>query len=246
MSDTLINSLLEFGLTELDAKLYEFLLTRKDQKISHLAKHFGVQRLRIYKGLQSLEQLGLLKRNGTDIQIESPAKLPALLQEKEYKLKRLGQDIAKIIPVLLKEYDSTLPHPTIHIFQGKGQFIQLMDQILIEENDCIYHFGSIEHIVELLGLEYADNWVERRIAKNIRTKEIIFPSHYISNRDHKNSKELRQVKLTPLNFETAGSYLVFSNKVALWNSLLPKMIVIEDAIIVQLLKTNFEILWSLL
>lgn len=249
-SGTLIDSLVEIGLNELDAKIYEYLLVKKDFNVTMIAKNFQIQRQRVYQAFISFENHGLLKKRNnnklSDIELESPTKISISLQDKEFKLKKLSQDMAKIIPALLKEYDSTLSHPTIRIYQGKDQFIQLMNQILVEESHEILHFGSNEHIVELLGLDYANDWVSKRVANNIKTKEIVFPSHYIRSRQDQNTEELREVKWTPVEFSAAGSYLIFANKVALWNSLLPKMIVVEDAIIVQLLRTNFELIWSLL
>jgi sugar-specific transcriptional regulator TrmB len=248
-TDILFNSLIELGLGKLEADLYLLLILGKETNITKLAQKLGVQRLRIYQALDSLEEFGLIQKRSKEsknIVLQSPSKIPALLQEKEYKFKRLSNDLNSIIPLLLKEYDSTLPHPSIKIYQGREQFILLMDQILEEEKEQIFHFGSNEHIVSLLTKDYADNWVDRRVGRKIGTREIIFRSNYIESRQEKDEDELRQIKWIPAQFDATGSYLIFANKVALWNSLLPKMIVVEDAVIVNLLKTNFEIIWELL
>jgi sugar-specific transcriptional regulator TrmB len=247
-TNVLHEALLKIGLQDFEADLYLVIMNSLNPSITELAKKMSVQRLKIYQSLKVLEEYHLIKlyeKNKKLVyELESPSKVLTALQQKESELNSLHDKLSKNLPSYLTKFYNQPRQTGVKIYEGRNQFRVFFESILVEEHEQIYHFGSNEAIVELLGWEEANEWVRKRVEKGIRTTEIIFPSFFIKKRSHLDTEELRNIKVLPGEFENSASYLLFANKVALWNAFLPKIVVIEDNMIYELMSTNFKILWD--
>ena len=61
-------------------------------------------------------------------------------------------------------------------------------------------------------------------------------------RDH--DKELRNIKWIPIEYSGNAAYIIYGNRIAIWNVLSPRIVVIEDQVIVDFFKTVFELVWD--
>jgi predicted transcriptional regulator len=253
MNTSVLNkSLTELGLDDFEISLYFLLLDKIDPSITTLAKNLGVQRLRVYQALEKMQNLGLLVKNNIRdknkllIELENPNKIATLLKQKESQLRRLNNDLEQALPGFVSRFFQPFRNSAVRIYQGKNQFEDFFSSILVEEKQQIYHFGSNDAIVDLLGWELAQEWVFDRVKQSIATKELIFSSHFIKTRQVKDIQEMRLVKYLPKNYEKPASYLIYNDKVAIWNAMVPRIVVISDPVIQELFKANFEILWEVL
>jgi predicted transcriptional regulator len=251
MNTSVLNkSLAELGLDDFEIELYLLLMDKINPSITILAKSLGVQRLHVYQALEKMQSLGLLVKNDVKdknkllIELENPNRISSLLKQKESQLRRLNNDLEQVLPGFVSRFFQPFRNSAVRIYQGKNQFEDFFSSILSEEKQQIYHFGSNDAIVDLLGWESAQDWVNDRVKQNIATKELIFSSHFIKSRQEKDIEELRQIKYLPKNYEKPASYLIYNDKVAIWNALVPRIVVISDPVIQELFKANFEILWD--
>lgn len=253
MNTSVLNkSLTELGLDDFEISLYFLLLDKINPRITNLAQNLGVQRLRVYQALEKMQSLGLLVKNDIKdknkllIELENPNKIVSLLKQKESQLRRLNSDLEQVLPGFVSRFFQPLRNSAVRIYQGRNQFEDFFNSILTEEKIQIYHFGSNDAIVDLLDWELAQDWVQKRVKQGTATKELIFSSHFIKTRQEKDSEEMRQIKYLPKNYEKPASYLIYHDKVAIWNALVPRIVVISDPVIQELFKANFEILWEVL
>jgi HTH-type transcriptional regulator, sugar sensing transcriptional regulator len=245
-SNLIKNCFSQLNIPDFESELYLLLIKQKEINITNIAKILGVQRKRIYKGLELLEKAGMVSRTNEDIEVELPLTLLDKLREKEDQTKKLVEDLNEYLPELDKLIHF-LPNQTlVRTYEGRYQFLRLFEEILREADGEISHFGSNDAIVEILGNVQADNWVKRRVVRKISTRELIFQSDFLEQRRNIDTKELREIKHLPKKMEVSASYLMYGCKVAIWNSVLPRIIVIDDKIIKNLMLINFDLTWSLL
>jgi hypothetical protein len=246
---TIKNSLHQLNFSKESIIVLEKIFDMYNISISQLGISTGFQRLKVYKALDELQTLSLIKREkiGKEV-IVSINNLNTLNFKIKQKLNEqivISGEMDKLISDFSIKQKTGKVLTDVEFRQGHGDFIKLFEEILIEANNCVYHFGDINSIVNLLGYDHSVEWVKNRVSNKIKTFEIIFYDDFIRDRRIKDNEELREVKY--INQQTvAASYLIYRNKVALWNGISPRIVVIKDVLIVQLLKTNFDLLWSLM
>jgi HTH-type transcriptional regulator, sugar sensing transcriptional regulator len=245
-SNLIKNCCSQLNIPDFESELYLLLIKQKEINITKLADILGVQRKRIYQGLELLEKAGMVNRTAEELEVELPLTLLDKLREKEDQTKKLAEDLNEYLPELDKLIHF-LPNQTlVKTYEGRYQFLRLFEEILREADKAISHFGSNDAIVEILGNVQADNWVKRRVGRKISTRELIFQSDFLEQRRNIDAKELREIKHLPKKMEVSASYLIYGSKVAIWNSVLPRIVVIDDKIIKNLMLINFNLIWGLL
>lgn len=242
-SDILYNSLLEVGLDELGAKIYIGLLKLKNPTITELARQFGVERLTIYRAIDKLEKTGLLDKKedySRNIKLESPSKVLAMLKRKQSVAKHLSDNLATFLPDLLAEYHQTGRQPKVRFYESRESFMALLDESVNEAEGELYFLGSPE-ILNFVP-EYMQIYISNRKKKQIISHSISFRNPTLATHSHK--EELRELKWLPAKFNVPAAYLAYGNKVAIWNTALPKIILIEDKVIFEFFKAIHSILWE--
>jgi len=242
-TDILSKSLSELGLDELEINVYQFLLKTKSPTVSEIAKKLGTQRLKIYGTLQSLKTLGLVRKENDfkrNFEIEPPTKIVAMLKVRTAKTKSLTEDLEKKLPDLLEEFHRFSKISKVRFYETKESFIQVLDEFIYESGGQIWCIGSPK-ILELAP-EYMDWYIQKRRQNKVVSNSIMFENESLRKRD--NIYELRPLKWIPVKFSGDAAIIAYGNKTAIWNTTLPKIIVIEDEIICEFFKTIFDLLWQ--
>ncbi len=243
-SDILYTSLRELGLTEIESKLYIEMLHADEPTISGLAQLLGVERLTIYRALETLEQQTLIERQTgkkKPFHVGSPSKVISLLRHKQAQAKNLGDELTDILPDLLSEYHQSRREPKVRLYETKESFMALLDEVVNEaEDNIIYVLGSAD-ILSFVP-EYMDIYIQHRSKKKIISKNLSFYNRELMARNHKD--EFRQLKWLPKEFDAQATYIAYGHKVAIWNTANPKIIVIDDSVIFKFFKIMFDMLWE--
>ena len=241
--DLLLSSLLELGLTEFESNLYQALLKEDAPSVTPIAKQLNVERLTVYRGLRKLEELGLVSARASHsrlIPVEPPTKIISLLKQRQSTAYNLSDQLTALLPDLLNNYYQGTRQPKIRVFEGRESFISLLDELVNESDGVIYTVGS-PSILAFVP-DYMDTYIQNRRKKNILSKHMAFRSPWLAMRDQK--KDLREVKWFPPEYKADAAFSIYGNKVAIWNTVMPKFVVIEDRIIRDLFKAVFDALWG--
>ena len=59
--------------------------------------------------------------------------------------------------------------PKVRFYRGQEELRESYDHILEQPIDDIYYVGEYDSIIEILGANWAKDWIQRRIDKKIRT-----------------------------------------------------------------------------
>jgi sugar-specific transcriptional regulator TrmB len=246
----LYSALKELGLSQGEIDIYMLTLSLGSTTISNIAKHVTINRTNIYKLVSSLEKLGLgIFNKGTKrFTAASPSRVVELLKEKTQHTEIVESGLMSEMPNLLSMFKQSDLGLNIKIIEGQKQFLQTYIQVFEEAQDEIYFFGALKEFIESISTEFGFKRIQRRTEKKVKIKALI-PEDDVTfmksiNMEPNSEKELRETRTLPKHTQFSTSYYVFANKVIIWQTKTPMGLLIEDAYIVQMFKSTFEMLWA--
>ncbi len=245
----LINSFKEVGLSRLEAEIYLLLLGNKDISITNISSNLSVNRVKVYESLKKLEKFDLLKRGGNYskiINLEPPTRVIAMLKHKENQTKTLAADLEEIVPELMISYEYLNKNPKVKIYEGVGQMTRLLLQHLEEVETEILWLNEGEDLNALFGSDYFyTEYSQRRAKKGINTRILANTNNItIKKYQPKEAMELRKVRFLPPQYQSPGTITIFNSKIIMWNTHIPRAVVINDSQLAQVQRDLFETVWS--
>lgn len=246
MQDKIIKNLVKYGLSETEARVYSATLALDGENVDKIANSAGVNRTSCYPILERLTKTGLVssakKRGKTIFKAAPPEKFFDLLDEKKESVENIMDDLKSL-------FEINRGRPDVRYYEGEEGLKTVLNSIINEAKE-MYIFGESESFLKALP-GWMDNYVNKRVAKNIRV-HIILKATPVAvkaaqkiKQDGKMSKYIK-IRLLPEAYRTeCSSFDVYNNKVALYSFQKPyNAVVIESKIINQLMRTVFNILWD--
>lgn len=170
-----IAQLREFGLDEIEVKIYLDLLENGPKTPLELSRETSLNRSRIYRYLDKLKQKKLIEESnigrGLTLKAANPNNFELLIMEKAQELKREQE----ALPNLLKELTS-LPTNIQRVFevkyyQGKEGIKQMLWNQLSASNREIVAF-SFRNKNEMVGKSFAEKIREEQVSRKIILYEV--------------------------------------------------------------------------
>ena len=235
----------ELGLSITDGQVYFGLLQHQNLSLTELAKLVQISRVTLYDSFKCLEKAGMVSKYGSKYLPQSPRKLSGMLDQKRETIAKLDETFSTFIPELMGSYYQNKPKPAVQFFEGKIQYRLVADQILDSHPNEILLVGNDREFAELIGWEYFDRWITRRVTMKIPFKALAFPyPEYEGLYKMRENAELREVKWLPSNLQKSGSFIISGETISIWNPIQARVILIHDPVAAALAKTMFEIYWS--
>lgn len=164
----MLNSLLQLGLSEKEAKLYEVLSRFDALTAASIAKHSGVKRASIYELLYGLEKNNLIshyQKNGTKyFYIDTPEKL--ILQH-QAKLK-IAEEVVKNIRS--QKQKQTV---TIEVHKDREWFQELYREILLHSGKEFCAWSNFESFDRIIDAKKDEQWTRERVKNGTRPRLIM-------------------------------------------------------------------------
>jgi len=250
MKQNLYTSLKELGLAESEANLYITSLTLGPATIAALAEHLNTPRPNVYKVIAGLEQHSLAKfserkRYARTFIVEPPTIVLEKLREKRKMTENLDQALVGTMPDLLAMYHQGETSTKIKILQGEDQWMKIFFQTLDEAKDKIEFFGSADSFIDMISWEVERTWIKKRVERNIHINVLLSPGKDAKTLQSTDEQEMRTTKIYTGSLPVETGYMLFANKVIIWQPKAPLAILIEDEYVVQMLRSIFETLWSM-
>lgn len=242
-------ALTELGLSKQEIALYSLSLSTGPASIVSLGKTLGISRPNIYKLIRGLEEHGLAefsthKKRGRHLVVASPTVITELLTQKKKQLSKLDESVNSVLPDLLALYRQGDLPTKIKIFEGKDQYRQVFMNILNEAKDTICHFGSADAFIGLISWQTEREFIVGRLKKNISLKALLLPGPDQETLKQNDKKELRETRIFIGEKPFVSSFLLYANKVIIWQPAAPLVILIEDEYIVEMFAMIYNVLWS--
>lgn len=202
-------ALKQFGLTEKEAKIYLALLELGVASVQKIAQKAKIARPTAYDILESLQNQSLVSvfEKGQKKQY-SPTDPAIILDRTRQKSKNLED----IFPQLKALYNLPLEKPKVRFYEGIEGIRVILDEVLKEGKE-LFSIGSAEDIFG--NLDFFPAFVKKRVELGIQTKVILRDSKKARERQKLGSKELREVKIIPADYQFHALMMIFGNKVAM-------------------------------
>jgi sugar-specific transcriptional regulator TrmB len=123
MSTPLIKNLIDFGLSEKEARVYLALFELEVATVNEIAKKTGVNRSSAYVVLESLKKQGFVSTTGNEkvqkFAATTPEMLMRLAEERADKQNKMKEKIKNILPELKSMHKDTKHRPKVYIYEGE-------------------------------------------------------------------------------------------------------------------------------
>lgn len=243
MDKKLINTLLDLGLTENEARIYLAAIALGPTTILKIAKEADIKRTTVYSVVESLKQKGLIsiEMKGWKklFTAESPEKLELILEEKRKKLRDNLHNLLSLYNVDAKE-------SLIKYYEGlpavKTVYEELLRKIRPREDYLV--IGSQEWWYNL-DPDYFQKFIERRAKLPINIR-LLFQDSALARKHQKFEKNYNEkIKILPKGTKLSTNMVIIPHMVVI-HQLTPPIIaiVIKNKNVIQMQKEMFEIIWD--
>jgi sugar-specific transcriptional regulator TrmB len=211
--------------------------------VQTLADEAHIQRTNAYDALDALISRGLVSISTSGKKklfvAQSPAALKTILAEK-------ARVLDDVVPQLESLHATTEHKPRILYYPGVEGYRQVYEDSLTMKEKKLFGIFAVQDIWEVLGREYADKMVARRVKAGIslrviRSRERDAPNVYPST-----PRDLREMRFAPAGMVFPITTYVYDNKVLVLSSKKETFgLLIESADIAQAHRNYFEALWQI-
>jgi predicted transcriptional regulator len=245
-TDILAKSLHKIGLSELATNVYLEILGDNTNNVSTLAKILRTHRPTIYKAIDELAELDLI--NKKTLVIEPPSRIVAIIRHQEIENKRIGDDLSEILPQFLNQYYATNKTSSVKIYEGRNNFVKMINECMeeLEPNSEILWFCEGLELYEVIDPYYFNIELgSRRKKKNIRARILAsFDNNKVTAKENKNEELDRLVKVLPKECSSLGTIGIFGNRIVNFNTVLPRVTVMDDAVMAKVYRGLFDLIWN--
>ncbi|MCP4297106.1 MAG: hypothetical protein GY786_16000 [Proteobacteria bacterium] len=232
------------GLGEKKADVYLALMELGTASVLEISKKAGIKRPTVYDILEDLCHKNLVtqtfsgkKRKFT---AENPSRLKQIPRQQE-------EQIEQMLPQLDALFNLSPQKPKLKYYQGVEGVRYVNDDVLTVRNKEYFYFGSSQNMLQILGEEYLENYVKKRIEKGIWSYAIRIKNDesnfaYLGAGDHM----LRKVRFLPDPVvENIVALYIYDNKIAIISSQKECYgLIIESQELATLLKAMWKTIWS--
>lgn len=234
------------GLSANEANIYLTLLTLGPHPVSTIAKKAELNRSSCYDVVERLMKKGFLHQtNRNNVTYFSAAEPKLVLNQLTYTKNDLEDKIENLRLSLtqLEKLQCEFSHkPSVVFFEGEAGILNVMEDTLTS-SEPIRAYASLSELTAILP-NYFPKYYKRRTNKGIFVKAI-----YPANKEsyfHKlrDSREMRESRLIPPEFDFHLDILIYDNKVAI-TSLKEKFgLLIKSESMANAQKKIFDIIWA--
>ncbi len=220
-NNLLVKNLVEYGLSDKEAKMYLALLELEVGTVNEAAKASGVNRSSAYVVLEALKEKGLVSVSH-DKKVQhyiatSPEALLYSAESQAQKQETVKNKIADIVPELKALHKDTKQRPKIQVFEGKQGLIVAFEDSLRNKEKLMRVSSSVGNLFKIMP-EYFEGYVMKRIQKGVKMLGI-HPYDEAAKRLVENSPKLDEAMLIPKEkYSFPADFTVYDNKIGFMSS----------------------------
>lgn len=211
--------LTQAGLSELQAKIYLFLIKNGQMKPSEIAGGIGENRTTVYSALDKLEKLGIVaqKRKGKTAAYapNHPAALESLAEKRLRSAARQARNLEGSLPYLINYYNEYQNEPGATTFYGKEGVHMIWNKVIAAKAPYYFIRSRYDSLNDDEALE---RFKMARVEVGIESEDIT-PSEYINdtNKEMKEKYLLTRTLLPPNEYDSPIEIDIFGDNVAFIN-----------------------------
>ncbi len=244
----LIKDLVDFGLSEKEAKVYIALLELEIAPVNEVAKASGINRSSTYVVLEGLKKKGLVSvsddKNIRQYIATSPEILANMAETQAEKHERVKKSIHNLVPELKALFKGTKKKPLVKVFEGpQGLLSAYADSFTSKEK--LIRVSSSSVSTEKKIPEYMVEYVKKRYQAGLRMKGI----HPIGDMFDKLAGLIpagfdEMVAIPRENFSFTADLAIYDNKIGYISNDEGIAIVIESKEMADVMKSVFDLAFN--
>jgi sugar-specific transcriptional regulator TrmB len=217
---------------------------------SFLAKKTGVTRQHIYDILNSLEQKGLASTTGKNYNkrfvMESPLQLKNILERKKRNIEKLEKQIDLLNIEFESSERSGRAIQSIAFYEDIEGIKNIWEKSLTCKDNAILSIAPIKDIVETLGKDFIEYYLENRLKRNKVSRTLRVKPKEISDDWFKlHSEQKRAVKFLPPDIDISSTFLIYDDTVSIISSKKENAgFTLKSEELAESMKGIFEALWT--
>lgn len=249
MKDVLIKKLLEFGLSDKEAKIYISLLELEVATVQEVAKHSGINRSSAYVVIENLTRKGFVGiSDDKKIRHYIAASPETLLHSADGAAKKqidIKSGIQSILPELKALHKGNKRRPVLQIFEGENGIRELYADLFTTPSKEIRTYANPFNIFNRFPdfAQWFDSERSRRGIKlfliNPATKEVINLHKY-----SKPGEPYESALIPEKDFKFYSDLAIYGDRVAFASPKDDFGIIIENKDIADTLKNSFDLSWK--
>lgn len=255
MSDkSVLDSLLEFGLSQTEARIYLFLLSKEPQSVVAISQNLHLPRTSIYDNVLKLIEKGLVEKHVLYKTQKFEAFPISILQDLIDKEKSRVENLEKQYTFLENNIaGALLPNAATQVryYHGAQGFMQMMWNALSAEKETTGY--SVFGRRAVVGEKFTERWKEEIVARHLIDRVITNPTKEIitmlsSQKEIDLRQDFQQTRfLEKEKLYISGDTTIYNNifSITYWKQGEVVGVEIENEEFVKTQKSIFEQMWKL-
>jgi sugar-specific transcriptional regulator TrmB len=245
-----IKILMQYGLSEKEARAYLALLELEMASVQELTKLSGINRSTVYVILESLKKKGLASISDSkkvrSYIATSPDFLLRMIEDKTNTYQNIKRKIEVILPDMKALYKGTKTKPLIKVFEGKEGIINAFEDTINGLKDKMIRVISSPGNLGKIIYDYIPHYVEKRIRSGIKMKGI-HPYDELNKKLAEESPHMQDeyMLISSKNFKLPADLAIYDNKIGyMSNKSGGTAIIIESQEIADVMKSLYDMAWK--
>lgn len=237
----LLSTLKQIGLDEKQAKIYLALLELGETSIKEVAIKSGVKRTTIYDIIDEMINFGYIK-----VTVQGKRKRFIAIDPDNLKIviKKREALLDEILPELKSINNASGIKPKMLFFEGVQGLKEAYEESLKQRNGTICGWAS-EDILDVLGMDWANDYIKRRAKRNIKSQLIISRAEKIEQFIAVDKTQIRQsATVDPKKYLFSIEINIYNDKVALISAKDKIAIIVISAPIAATMRMIFRMCWD--
>ena len=239
---TFMNILTKIGLSSIEAKIYQVLISQGVMSVAAIAQRTGLYRPQIYKYIPILigKDLVAESRHGRRkvYMAESPRRLEKIADN-------IKVDVQRQIPELLQIYNSSETKPAVSYFEGERGIRHVYEDLVAtcKKGDIFYRYESPRNY--RATRKYIPHAYLERIRDRVEVERLIITNEI--TRQQKKRRLGRLIKVVPPKYDLFDydiTQLIYGDKVAFIDFRSETVTLIDSPIFAEFQKKIFKLLFD--
>ena len=211
--------LMQTGLSELQAKVYLYLIKHGQQTPSEVASGTDENRTTVYSALERLEKLGIVSRKDrgkiSAYTPNHPSVLESLAEKRLRNVARQAKNLESNLPSLINFYNEHQSKPGATTFYGQEGVQMIWDKVIAAKAPYYFIRSRYDEAADKDGLE---DFKKARVEAGIESEDIT-PSEFVHNSNKKMKERflLTRTLLPPEEYDSPVEIDIFGDNVAFIN-----------------------------
>jgi sugar-specific transcriptional regulator TrmB len=242
--EKIIQNLENLGISGKEVDAYLALLKLRSATVIQLAKTTGLKRTTVYHCLEDLISKGLVskveKNDKKTYMAEDPkVALGNILNEKK-------ESIDLVVPSLKEMFGIGVFQPEIRIYRNISGLRKIFEDLLKCEEKISRYYLSGTILEELMGEEFVETFVRKRIKAGITSLSLrAFEKYHPKwEKEGTHAQQHRKVKFLPEQYLVKPYMTIYDNKVVVISGQEKMGFIIESKEFADAQKIIFDMLWD--